>query len=251
MRKSLILLLIVWSTHNISAQTGLYQSGKQNKLDDGFELFDKHLFSASRFEYEELKLEDFNENQRVLVDFFHAISALKIENPGAADLVNHFIRTYPNHPKRNDAAYILGSFYFDKKNYREAIPAFGKIDASFTKPAQKSEIYFKTGYSYFQLKDFKNALNYFNQVKVEKGEYSADAYYYAGFISKESGNYDQAIKDFKEAEKVNFYANKVPYMLAGIYYQQGYFDDLIVYAEPVLKSRPNLDRKEEIHLYLA
>jgi tetratricopeptide (TPR) repeat protein len=251
MRKIFILFLILWSSHSLIAQTGLYQSGKQAILDDNFELFDKHLFSATRFEYEELKASGMDENQQVLVDFFHAVSALKIENPGAADLVNHFIRTYPNHPKRNEAAFILGSFYFNKKNYREAIPAFQKIEASAIQPSQKSEIYFKTGYSYFQLKDFKNALNYFNQVKVEKGEYSADAFYYAGFISKESGNYDQAIKDFKEAEKANFYAPKVPYMLAGVYYQQGYFDELIAYAEPVLKARPNLDRKEEIHLFLA
>lgn len=251
MRKIFILFLILWSSHDLSAQTGLYQSGKQVLLDDNFELFDKHLFSASRFEYEELKASDMDDNQQVLVDFFHAVSALKIENPGAADLVNHFIRIYPNHSKKNEAAFILGGFYFDKKNYREAIPAFQKIETSSIKPSQKSEIYFKTGYSFFQLKDFKNALNYFNQVKVEKGEYSADGYYYAGFISKESGNYDQAIKDFKEAEKVNFYAPKVPYMLSGIYYQQGYFDELIAYAEPVLKSRPNLDRKEEIHLFLA
>lgn len=251
MRKYFVVFLILWSTHNVSAQTGLYQSGKQKVFDDNFELFDKHLFSASRFEYEELKVADIEKNQQVSVDFYHAISALKIENPGAADLVNHFIRTYPNHPKKNEAAFILGSYYFDKKNYREAIPAFQKIETSAIKPDQKSEIYFKTGYSFFLLKDNKNALNYFNQVKVEKGEYSADAYYYAGFISKESGNYDQAIKDFREAEKASFYAPKVPYMLAGIYYQQGYFDELIAYAEPVLKSRPNLDRKEEIHLFLA
>ncbi|MCR9015605.1 tetratricopeptide repeat protein [Aquiflexum gelatinilyticum] len=251
MRKSFILFLILWCVHNLSAQTGLYQSGKQVTLDDNFELFNKHLFSGSRFEYEELKNSDLNNNQQVLVDFYHSVSALKIENPGSTDLVNHFIRNYPNHPKKNEAAFILGSFYFDRKNYREAIPAFQKIEASAIKPEKKSEIYFKTGYSYFLLKDFKNALNYFNQVKVEKGGYSADAYYYAGFISKESGNYDQAIKDFKEAEKASFYASKVPYMLAGIYYQQGYFDELIAYAEPVLKSRPNLDRKEEIHLFLA
>jgi tetratricopeptide (TPR) repeat protein len=253
MTKSLKLFFVLWITYNsnLNAQSGLYQSGNQVLLDDNYELFNKHQFSASRFEYEELKDFDLEKSQQVLVDYFHAISALKIENPGSPDLVNHFIRSYPEHPKKNEAAFILGNFYFDKKNYRESIPAYQKIDAAAIKPEQKSEIYFKTGYAYFQLKDFKNALNYFNQVKVEKGGYSADAYYYAGYISKESKNYDQAIKDFKEAEKANFYAPKVPYMLAGIYYQQGYYDELIAYAEPVLKSRPNLDRKEEIHLYLA
>ena len=36
MRKSFILFLILWCVHNLSAQTGLYQSGKQVTLVEGF-----------------------------------------------------------------------------------------------------------------------------------------------------------------------------------------------------------------------
>ena len=92
---------------------------------------------------------------------------------------------------------------------------------------------------------------YFNQVKPLKEEYSPDAYYYAGYIAKDGGQFDQAIADFKEADKTPFYSQRVPYMLAGIYYKQGYYDDLITYGESVIQSRKTLDRKEEIHLYLA
>lgn len=251
MKKSFVLLLSLWIVLTGYSQSGLYQSGNQIVLDENLDLFQKQLFSATRFEFENLKDVTLEENQSVLVDFHHAVSALKIENPGAADLIYYFIRNYPNSPKVNEAAFILGSHFFDKRNYREAIPAFQKVNTGNISPKQKSEVLFKTGYSFFQLKDYKNALGYFNQVKPLRVEYSPDAYYYAGYIAMENGQFDQAIADFKEADKTPFYSQRVPYMLSGIYYKQGYFDDLISYGESVIQSRKTLDRKEEIHLYLA
>lgn len=251
MKKSFVLLLMYVMVQVAYSQSGLYQSGDQKILDDNFELFQKHLFSASRFEFEQLKNAPLEENQKILVDFHHAVSALKIGNPGAPDLINYFIRNYPNSPKTNEAAYILGNYFFDRKNYREAIPAFRQVKSGYVAYNNNSEVLFKTGYSYFQLKDYKNSLQFFNLVKKIKGEYSPDAYYYAGFIAKESGQLDQAIADFKEADKTPFYSQKVPYMLAAIYYKEGYYDELITYGESVIQSRKSLDRKEEIHLYLA
>lgn len=233
------------------AQSGLYQRSSQKVLDDNFELFDKQLFSASKYEFEVLKDVKQPNNEEVYVDFYHATSALKIENPAASDLVYAFIRKHPDHPKVNEAAHILGNYFFEKRNYREAIPAYQKVDINKIWPEQRGEVLFKMGYGQFQLQDFNNALVNFNLVKRERTEYTPDAYYYAGYIHMESRRYDQAISDFKEAEKSNFYAGKVPYMMSGIYYRQGFYDELIAYAEPVISSKRNLDRKEEIHLYLA
>ncbi|AFL85542.1 hypothetical protein Belba_3025 [Belliella baltica DSM 15883] len=248
------ILLLIWMGLSIQlsfAQSGIYQRGSQKILDDNFELYDKQLFSAAKYEFEELKNNDFSKNDQVFVDFHHAISALKIDNPAASDLVYNFIRKHPDHPKVNEAAHILGNFFFERRNYREAIPAFKQVDTNKIWPEQRAEVLFKMGYAQFQLEDFSNALINFNLVKRERTAYTPDANYYAGFIYMENKRYDQAIVDFKEADKSNFYANKVPYMLSGVYYRQGLYDDLITYAEPVLANRRNLDRKEEIHLYLA
>lgn len=251
MKKSLFLLLSLALGQQAYSQSSLYQNSQTRQMDERYELFHKHLFSASRFEFESLKEGNLEKGQQVYAEFYHAVSALKIENPGASDLMYQFIRNYPDHPKSNEAAHLLGDFFFDKRNYREAIPAYKKVNLARVKPDQKADVLFKTGYSYFQLKDYGNALGYFNQVKGQGSAYSPDAYYYAGFIAMEQKNYEQAIRDFKEADKSPFYQSKVPYMLAGVYYRQAYYQELIAYAEPVLESRRNLDRKEEIHLYLA
>ncbi|MFD2201283.1 tetratricopeptide repeat protein [Shivajiella indica] len=251
MKKGLILLLLLSISNLAYNQSGLYQTNDIKKLDDNFELFSKHLFSASKYEFASLKERDLDTEPEVQTDFLYAVSSLKIENPGGSDLVNYFIKNHPDHPRSNDAAHILGNYFFDKRNYREAIPAFQQVKLAVSKTDQIADVQFKTGYSYFQLKDNANALRYFNTVKGSQNQYKADAHYYAGYIAMEQGNYQQAISDFKEADKAAFYASKVPYMLAGVYYRQGYYDELISYAEPVLANRKNLEKREEIHLYLA
>ena len=251
MKKILILLFIGGILYQSHAQSSLYQTSNTKTFDDHFELFHKHVFSASRFEFESFKSENIEVEQKIYSDFYHAVSALNIENPGASDLVYYFIQNNPAHPKIDEAAHILGNHFFDKRNYKEAIPAYKKINLVKVGPEQRSEVLFKTGYAYFQLGDYKNALVNFNQVKGQGADYSADAFYYAGFIVMESGEYQQATRDFKEADKSSFYAVKVPYMLAGVYYRQELYDELIAYAEPVIANRKVLERKEEIHLYLG
>lgn len=251
MKKSLVLLLMLGMGQQIYAQSSLYQTSEFRKLDDHFELFDKHLFSASKYEFEEMKYIAEEPEVALLSQYYHAISSIRIDNPGSTDLVYAFIRDHQNHPKTNEAAHVLGNFFFDNRNYREAITAFQKVKTEKVSDAQRSEVIFKTGYAFFQLGDYPRALQYFNQVKGQSGEYSADGFYYAGFIAMTQANYEQASRDFSAADKSQFYSTRVPYMLAGIYYRQAKYDELIAYAENVLQNRKNLDRREEIHLYLA
>ncbi|RZS97612.1 tetratricopeptide repeat protein [Cecembia calidifontis] len=251
MKKSLYLLLLTGISITGYGQSSLYQTSKIKELDDNFELYQKNLFSASKYEFDNFRLKDLDEEPQVQADFLHAVSALKIDDPAASDLVYYFMRKNPDHPTTNQAAHLLGDFFFEKRNYRESIRAFQKVNLNKVDFEQGSEVNFKIGYGFFQLKDNNNALRYFNAVKLQPNQYKPDAHYYAGFIALEQGNFNQAIADFKEADKAAFYASKVPYMLAGAYYKQGQYDELINYAEPVLANRRNLDRREEIHLYLA
>jgi len=251
MKKIFVLFLILFITLDSFAQSSLYQNGISKPFDYGMELFDKHFFNAAKYEFHDLVLTDRVENQKVLSVYYYALSALKSDEPNAAELVYSFLRNYPNHPKSNDAAHFLGNFFFEKKNYKEAIPAYLKVNLHRVQENQKSEVLFRTGYAYFQLKNYQNSIDYFNQVKTISGNYQADAYYYAGYINYNAANYGPAILDFKEADKSNFYNSKVPYMLSGIYYNQGLYEKIITYGEDVIAKRINLEKKEEIQLFLA
>ncbi|MBD8489369.1 tetratricopeptide repeat protein [Echinicola sp. CAU 1574] len=251
MRKILLLFIASGFFYQAKAQSGLYQTGLEKKIDDAYELFDKHHYSASKLEFENLKEEELTPSQRIDVDFYHAVSALKIENPDGPSLVENITKNYPTDPKANEAAFLLGDYYFEKRHYKVAIEKYNMVNVDVVSLEDRSKLYFKTGYAYFQLKDYANAARYFDPVKKMQTSYTGDGYYYAGYVAMELQKHDQAIADFKQADRYPEYQPKVPYMLSELYYRQQQYDELIDYATPIIQSRNNLDRKEGIYLLLA
>ncbi len=210
MKQPLFLLLMACAVSQTYAQSSVYQTSPDRAFNEALDLFQKDQFSASKFSFEYLKAKPLDEAQKIDVDFYHAVSALYLENPDGDGLLNEFLLNYPHEPKANDAAHILGDFYFQKRDYRGAIESFRKVNTDRANAAQQADVLFKTGYSFFQLKDYQNASPYFEQVKRSRSEYLPDAYYYAGYIAMEAGDFNKAIQDFKEAEKSPTYSSKVP-----------------------------------------
>lgn len=245
-----LLFFVLLTVFQANGQSSLYQNSVDKAFDDAFELFHKKQFAASKFNFEYLKEKPLENAQKVDVDFYHAASALHIENPDGPSLLADFIERYPGEAKVSDAAFILGDHFFGERNYRKAIENYRLVN-TVTSDEQRADVLFKTGYSFFQLEDYKSALVYFEQVKRIRSSYLPDAYYYAGYIAMQNGEIDKAVADFKEAGKSGTYSNKVPYMLAALYYRQGDFQGLEDYATPLLNSQAALERKEEIYLLLA
>lgn len=251
MKKSLVLLFIGGMVDPAMAQFTVYQTNVDKAFNEAYELYQKDQFAASKFSFEYLKEKPLEDAQKVDVDFYHAASALYLDNPDAPGLLNTFLDTYRKEPKANDAAHILGDYYFEKRNYKGAIEQFRKVNADKTSAEQRADVLFKTGYSFFQLKDTKNSAAYFELVKGTQSEYVPDAYYYSAYIAMQNEDYVKAIQDFKEAEKSPSYSKRVPYMLSALYYRQGDFKALEEYATPLLDPRLALEKKEEIYLLLA
>ncbi len=251
MKRIIFLFFIAGAANAVNAQSTVYQNSVEKALNESLELFHKEQFAASKFSFEYLKEKPLDDAQQVDVDFYHAVSALYLGNPDGGSLVNEFLANYPNEPKSNDAAHIMGDYYFEQRDYRRAIENFRKVNTSKIASEQTADVLFKTGYSFFQLKDHKNALPYFEQVKLSQSTYVPDAHYYAGYIAMEAGDSNKAIQDFKVAERSPAYSAKVPYMLSALYYRQGDFDALITYATPLLNQRNSLENKEEIYLLLG
>jgi tetratricopeptide (TPR) repeat protein len=251
MKNYLVLLAGLAISVDAFSQSTLHQTGSQQALDYNLELFDKQLFSASLYENSRLLSQTLNSEQQKSVELNRAMAALEIESPDGAGLMKSYILDNGNHPTVTTAGLYLGDHFFYKKNYREAIEGYSLVKTNGLSDANKADVLFKQGYSYFQLKNNAAAAPFFDQAKALNKPISADAYYYSGFIAMEAGNNSKAIADLQAAGKSSFYATKVPYLLTALYYKEGSYDQVISYAEPLLASGQNLDRKETINLYLA
>lgn len=251
MKYYLVLLAGLGMSVDAFSQSTLYQTSTQQALDYNLELFDKQLFSTSLYDNSRLIKQNLSGEQQKSAELHRAMAALEIESPDGPGLMKTYIADHGNHPTVTTAGLYLGDHFFYKKNYKEAVDGYALVKTTSLGEANKAEVLFKMGYSYFQLKNNTAAAPFFDQAKVLNQPISADAYYYSGFIAMEGGNNAKAIADLQEAGKSSFYATKVPYLLTALYYQEGNYDQVITYAEPLLASGQNLDRKETINLYLA
>jgi tetratricopeptide (TPR) repeat protein len=251
MKNYLVLLAGLVIGVDAFSQSTLYQTGSQQALDYNLELFDKQLFSASLYDNSRLLDHPLNGEQERSAELHRAMAALEIESPDGPGLMKSYIYENGNHPTVATAGLYLGDHFFYKKNYKEAIEGYSLVKSNSLSEATRAEVFFKQGYAHFQLKNNAAAAPFFDQAKVLNQPISADAYYYSGFIAMQNGNNPKAISDLQAAGKSTFYATKVPYLLTALYYQEGNYDQVISYSEPLLASGQNLDRKETIHLYLA
>lgn len=251
MRYYLMLFVSLGLSMEAFTQSTLHQTSPQFPLDHNLELFDKQLFSASLFDNTQLLDKNLNSEQKKSIELHRAMAALQIESPDGPGLMKSYIIDNGTHPSVTTAGLYMGDHFFYKKNYKEALEGYQLVNSENLPDERKADILFKQGYSYFQLKNFGQAAPLFDQVKTLNQLISPDAYYYSGFIAMEGGNSQKAITDLQEASRSSFYAGKVPYLLAALYYKEQNYDQLIGYAEPILASKQTLDRKEIIHLYLA
>ncbi len=251
MKYHLVLLASLGLSVEAFSQSTLYQTSPQKTLDHNLELFDKQLYAASLYDNTRLIGTNLNSEQGKSAELHRAMAALQLESPDGPGLMKTYIYDHGNHPSVTTAGLYLGDHFFYKRNYREAIDGYELVKADKLGEDSRADVLFKQGYSYFQLKDYGRAAPYFDQAKALNQPVSPDAYYYSGFIAMQNGDNEKAIADLQAASRSSFYSGKVQYLLASLYYKQGAYDQLISYAEPELASGKNLEKREEINLYLA
>ncbi|SHM85956.1 Tetratricopeptide repeat-containing protein [Cyclobacterium lianum] len=248
-----VILLSVLATVVFSESKGQFTQHQQHMasgFQDALDLFRKDQFAASREAFEKIEVNNENDAGSAQVAYYTALAALRGDFPEGPTVLEAFILDHPGHPLSHDASWELGNYFLAGRNYRKAIENFNMLQNVPLAEEKHPEYLFKQGYSYFQLKNYKQARYYFDRAKRYRGPFLAGSYYYAGYSAFKQNEFGQAVADFKQAEKSSEFSLKVPYMLAALYYQQNKLDSLIAYAAP-LTNKAGLENKAQIHLLLA
>ncbi|MCC5930019.1 MAG: tetratricopeptide repeat protein [Cyclobacteriaceae bacterium] len=246
-----LIILILCLNISASAQQSLIFTQKDRWYREGIELLQREKFSSARHAFEKYLKEGEDRIKLADAQYYIAYCGIKLNNRDGQGLVRQFIHEYPDHPKVALAYYELGNIKYEEKKYKEAIRYYEQIDLAQLGRESRDDAQFKWAYSYFSQQQFDKSLKLFNDLKRTDNKYTHASNYYAGYIYFQKGLYDMAYTDFKRAEKNEYYARIVPELLVKIYYKQRRYDDLIDYANSVLKSGKPLSNESEFYLYLA
>ena len=97
---------------------------------------------------------------------------------------------------------IIGESYFNLKNYAEAIPYLKEYKGK--KGKWNNTDYYQLGYAYYKQGDFENAINEFNKIIDGNNGVAQNAYYHLGESYVHVGKKQEALNAFRNASQMDF-----------------------------------------------
>ncbi|MCI5080576.1 MAG: tetratricopeptide repeat protein [Saprospiraceae bacterium] len=217
----------------------------------GTEFYDLGLFAKAQSEFRKTiqllrpVIEPEAEVLRAKAELNIAKSAVQLGQEDGEKLILDFVRKYEPEPIAKDALVEIANYYYNAKEYEKAIEYYDEVETAGMTSEEKSEVFFRKGYSNFVQKNFKDAQESFSTIKDNENKYYYPTNYYLGLCYFYDGEYEQADDIFEVVERSEQYQPFIPFYRAQIYFAERRYNDLIRYAEPRLESR-RLRKKNEI-----
>ncbi|MDR0940701.1 MAG: tetratricopeptide repeat protein [Bacteroidales bacterium] len=215
------------------AQKTIDNSDENTLLTQAITLFDAHKYSAAQQSF--MRIADnseFTYTIRIDAQFYVAVTALRLFNGDAEQLIKQFIDTYPESPHIYRAYFEYANFLFRNQNFETALEYYEKVDIKRFNNKDLAEYFYKLAYSYFKVSEFAKAKQIFKETKDSQSVYAENALYYYSYLEYVDKNYDAALPGFEKlaADTTGMFATVVAPYIAQIYYQQQQYEKAIHYG---------------------
>lgn len=246
----IVVILCMLVSFQIGAQQTEKYTSKYALFYRGEDLFEKEQYASARYEFRSFinQFDDKNDPFYIKAMYYEGISALEIFNNDAIDLLMKFNANYPESIYKTKVFYKIGRYFYQKKDFKEALVWFNQLKGFDVDPEDKGEFYFKLGYANFQEKNLPAARSAFYEVKNGTSQYASPALYYYSHIAYEEKSYQIALEGFEKLVQDPKFKELVPYYVTQIYYIQGRYDDITKFAPSMVDSVKPANQTEMNHL---
>ena len=215
------------------------------KYQKALRLFIAKQYEASQKVFSEIETSELNLSKKSYIAYYDAQCAIRLKQKGADNKMLHFVEEHPSHPKRNNAFFDVGNYFYAIGSYAKARKWYDKVDEVRLTKLEGEQFNFNKAYSYYKVERFKEAKKYFDLAK-DSEKYGDEAKYYLGYIAYQNDDYDTADKFFEEVSDSLSTDKGLAYYKADRNFKRGKFQKAIENAEgqlpkadPVEKSQLN------------
>mgnify|MGYP001211127138 CR=1 FL=1 len=240
----LIVVFLLVASIGFSQQSAIYTNDLV-KFNKALELYNNEQYLAAQKLFADVKEQATDEKIKGDCAYYVANAAVRLNQPGADELMERFVSRYPTSTKTNSAYHDVATYYFNTGKYPQARKWYDMVDEKSMSRADLEKYYFNKGYVYFQTNDLEQAKNYFNRV-VDSEQYGAQAKYYIGYMAYESDDYDQANQYFDEVKGDERYGKELSYYQADMNFKLGNFEKAIQLGKEQL-PKSNVVEKSQLN----
>ncbi|MCC9043335.1 tetratricopeptide repeat protein [Myroides sp. M-43] len=225
----LTLLTLALGSITASAQQSAVYVDRLADYNHAVALYNEEQYLAAQLLFSKVKQAHVGENTEVESDcaYYIAHCAIRLNQDGAEDKIDAFVKKYPTSSKQNQAYVEVTDYYFSKGDFPKALKYAVKVkENAITNEKKLDRFNFEKGYSYFYTKNKKEAERYLKKVNV-RGEWGEQATYYLGYIAYDSDKFDEAKQLFNKVETKSSYQEKMGYYQADMSFKTGNFQTAI------------------------
>lgn len=249
MYKYLVIIFVCIGVQ-VFAQTSQKYNSEYANFYRAEELFQKEQFGAARYEFRSF-INQFDKKNDPLYQkalYYEGLSALELYHNDAVQLLKDFNQNYPESVYRTAIYFRLGQYFYQKKDYKEALVWFNQLKAHDLEEENVHEYYFKLGYANFQESKFVEARSAFHEIKDGDSQYSGPALYYYSHIAYQDKSYQVALDGFLKLQTNERFSKIAPYYIVQIYHLQGRYDEVVKYAPSALDTSNLVNVNDMNHL---
>lgn len=246
----LFLAFLMTFSATVYGQTSDKYNSKYANFYAAEDLFAKQQFSAARIEFRKFinSFTQTNDPYYVKALYYEGISALELFNNDAIELLESFNRNYPESIYKHEIYFKIGKYYYQKKDYKTTLFWFNQLSKFNVAPENLDEFNFKLGYSYFEEEKFLEARNAFYEVKDGTSTYAPAALYYYSHIAYQDKSYQSALSGFEKLVHNESFKQLSQIYIIQIYYRLGRYNDVIVKGPDYMDSTSGNTKLEMTHL---
>ncbi|EOG6904234.1 tetratricopeptide repeat protein [Flavobacterium psychrophilum] len=142
------------------------------------------------------------EKYKEKLSYFQADMNFKLGKFDKAIKLGQAAMNNSNDFEKSELNKIIGESYFNLKEYNQAIPFLKEYKGK--KGKWNNTDYYQLGYAFYKQNDFENAINQFNKIIDGKDFVAQNAYYHLGESYLKTDKKPQALNAFKNASEMTF-----------------------------------------------
>lgn len=172
----------------------------------------------------------------VYASYYKARSAMYLYHNDAINMMVEFMNKYSDSFLYYESCRNLADFFYQKRDYANAVKYYSLIDVSAIDKQYKNEFTFQFGYSLFELENYQESASYFHDLLGSENNFSSRAKYYFAYTAYLNRNYVTAKKYFLDLLNLGLYIETLPVFIAQIHHEHEAYDELIEFALPYSDS---------------
>lgn len=251
MKRILIPLCLVIGSHLANAQRSYQFSSPKRLFIEGKEMFNLKNYSGCMDKLNAYKAHSTDANLLQEADYMLAYSAFEQGLPNAEEILKCYLENYPDSRHTDVVNYLIGSVYFGKGEYDEALSRFGEADVDMLSADEQEAYTFRMAYSLLQTGDRKQARSYFDRIQQIGHKYRDASAYYVAYIDYANGKYNQALVEFEALKGNPEFKEQSAYYITQIYFIQSKYNRVIKEGETLLADYPDSPNNAELYRLLG